>query len=312
MKKSTGKNFTEPKHANALMTPWTWIMVVLCFVFTAAGCATRETKEEVTIPVTDQAVLLSTGDKWHDLHPMVAHALGTVDGRTETNSKEAFIHSYGAGQRVFEADFSMTSDGHLVVRHDFEQISYYNLEQVPGDELVMDYETFMNTKIKYLYTHLDADALCGLLAIYPDAYLITDTKNSDEKTVRLQFTLFSEAVLKHDGLDKRVIVQIYNKDMYETVKNVYPFENFIFTLYQTADPDYEDIAAFCAENGIGVLTIASERFSPTVAQIFHKRGVKVYVHTINRADTMAIMTGYGADGFYSDYITPGDYEEITG
>ncbi len=288
--------------------------VLLCCLPVSSGCAEMRDISAGTSPAeTNKAFIEPSSGRWHDEHAMVAHALGTVEGRTETNSKEAFTESYEAGQRVFEADFTLTSDGFLVVRHDFEQISYYNLEQVPGKNPVMDHETFMKSKIKYLYTHLDAAALCGLLASHPDAYLITDTKNADEKTVKRQFELLCEAIEKTDpSLYERFIIQIYSEEMLGYVKSVHPFGNFIFTLYQLADPDYEQIALFCAENGIEVMTVSSERFSPSLAETFHSRGVKVYVHTVNRADSLALMAGYGADGFYSDYITPSDYREITG
>ncbi|MHB1151122.1 MAG: phosphatidylinositol-specific phospholipase C/glycerophosphodiester phosphodiesterase family protein [Eubacteriales bacterium] len=300
MKKNININFK--KHS----VPFA-VCILLVFILAVSDC----TREETSPVIQNITVIKSSGNRWHDTHAIVAHALGTVRGRIETNSKEAFTESYESGQRVFEADFSLTSDGFLVVRHDFEEISYYNLEQVPGDNLVMDHETFMKSKIKYLYTHLDADTLCELLTQYPDTYLITDTKYSDDKTVKIQFKLLSEAVLRHDpSLYDRIIVQIYNEAMLDSVKSVYPFGNYIFTVYQIAEPDYEEIGRFCAENQIEVMTIASARFSPAVAETLHSRGVKVYVHTVNRADSMAMMAGYGADGFYSDYITPADYEEI--
>lgn len=300
MKKNTNINFK-------MRTVLPAVCILLAFICAVSGCS----REEAPPVILNQTVIKPSGNQWHDAHAIVAHALGTVEGRTETNSKEAFIESYAAGQRVFEADFTLTSDGFLVVRHDFEEISYYNLEQVPGEKLVMDHETFMKSKIKYLYTHLDADTICELLTQYPDTFLVTDTKYSDAETVDLQFKLLSEAIEKHDpALYERIIIQIYSEEMLDSVKGVYPFSHYIFTVYQIADPDYEEIGRFCAENQIEVMTIASERFSPTVAETLHSRGVKVYVHTVNRADSMAMMTGYGADGFYSDYITPADYKEI--
>ena len=89
--------------------------------------------------------------------------MGEYDGKIETNSQEAFISSWENGYRVMEADFIYTSDGVLVVRHDFDKDgSYYRLEIEPGSNLVMDSNTFQNKKIIYeqtpmtvSYTHLD-------------------------------------------------------------------------------------------------------------------------------------------------------------
>jgi len=41
---------------------------------------------------------------------IIAHAAGAVNGRTYTNSLEAFEYNYAKGHRFFEVDFSWTSD----------------------------------------------------------------------------------------------------------------------------------------------------------------------------------------------------------
>ena len=43
----------------------------------------------------------------------IAHALGGYDNKTYTNSLEAFDYFYGLGQRFFEADITVTTDGFL-------------------------------------------------------------------------------------------------------------------------------------------------------------------------------------------------------
>ena len=54
-------------------------------------------------------------------------------------------------------DFIYTSDGALVVRHDFDADgSYYRLEIEPGSNLVMDSNTFQNEKIIYEQTPMTA------------------------------------------------------------------------------------------------------------------------------------------------------------
>ena len=50
---------------------------------------------------------------------VIAHALGTVDGTEGLNCLEGFLEHYAQGVRVFEADFRMTSDGYVVLRHDW-------------------------------------------------------------------------------------------------------------------------------------------------------------------------------------------------
>ena len=88
--------------------------------------------------------------KWYEQNRLVAHALGAIEDKKETNSKEAFIHSWENGYKVLEADFSLTSDGVVVVRHDFDQDSYYNLEQqVQNGSTAMTANRFVNEKINF-------------------------------------------------------------------------------------------------------------------------------------------------------------------
>ena len=63
---------------------------------------------------------------WREGNTLVAHALGEVDGKIETNTKEAFLSSWSRGFRAMEADFTYTSDGVLVVRQIFNMRNSMN------------------------------------------------------------------------------------------------------------------------------------------------------------------------------------------
>ncbi len=242
-------------------------------------------------------------------YPVIAHALGTVDGRRETNSKDAFLASYAAGQRVFETDLQLTSDGALVARHDWDQMSYYNLEQKYVG--VMNHQTFLDTPICFYYTPLDFDGLLELLAQHPDAWLVTDSKQTSQEAVRAQLRAMTAAVERagDPSLWNRIIVQIYHQEMYDWVREETGVTNFIFTLYQIENPDYEQIGAFCQQRGIPAVTMNTSRLTVEHRDILRSYGCKIYVHTVNRLRDMLEMS-WGADGFYSDYVTPEELREV--
>jgi len=251
--------------------------------------------------------------KWYEGNPLVAHALGEVDGRTETNCKEAFENSWANGIRVVEADFSITKDGALVVRHDFDQNSYYIAEQkVLGGSTEMTLERFQNEKINYRYTSLTAAQLIQLLNEYPDMYLVTDTKATDLGIVKKQFGLFAEMAknLGREDVLERVIPQIYNEGMYDVIQGTYPYKNYIYTLYQTQNPDYEKIGSFCVAKGIDVVTINHEVVNPNNIKKLTGKGLHVYAHTLNRLLDYQVMLNYGVTGIYTDTLKPWDLESI--
>ncbi|NCC15985.1 MAG: hypothetical protein EOM28_06495 [Clostridia bacterium] len=244
---------------------------------------------------------------WQENNPLVAHALGEADGKIETNSKEAFLASWGNGFRAMEIDFTYTSDGVLVARHDFEADgTYYRLEQEANAPLVMDSKTYQNSKIVYDQTPLTAVDILALMAEYPDVYLITDTKDTDQATVQKQFSdlkKIAEAMEQPQVLE-RIVPQIYNEEMYDWVKEIYPFQEWIYTLYLNYYPNYPEIADFCVEKGIGTVTIEYARVTKEVLNTLHAKGIKVYAHTINRYKQFEDLLALGLDGIYTDRIKP--------
>lgn len=247
---------------------------------------------------------------WHDEYQMIAHAFGIVDGYVETNSLEAFHESYEKGIRVFEGDFQMTSDGVLVLRHNFEIYSYYTLgQQIEDGALLMDEAQFRSTLIHNKYTPLTAMDLVELLLEYDDAFLVTDTKDLEENIVRAQFLQLAKCVyLAGDpSLFERIIVQIYYEDMYDIVSDVYPFEHWIFTLYQLYNPDMHEIGQFCVEKGIEVVTMPQASARLEKSEILHGYGLKVYTHTVNKSYEVRYGLNSGIAGFYTDSLLPEDY-----
>ncbi len=250
--------------------------------------------------------------KWYDENRLVAHALGAIEDKKETNSKEAFIHSWSNGYKVMEADFCLTSDDTLVVRHDFDQDSYYNLEQIVNGSTEMTTSRFSNEKINFRYTSLTATQLLYLMAEYEDVYLITDTKYTDTERIQKQFHAIvntAKTMGREDILD-RIVVQIYNTEMLSTIKEIHPFTNWIYTLYQTPNPDYEQIAVFCSENGVDVVTINYEAVKKENIQKLTAKGIKVYAHTVNRILDFKRMLDAGCYGIYTDYIKPYDLDLV--
>ena len=241
--------------------------------------------------------------------PVFAHAMGTVAGRADTNCLDAFLENYAAGQRVFEVDLQLTSDGHLVARHDWEQNAYDNTEQEFAG--VMDWETFMHTPICFFYTPVDIDTLVSLMQEYPDVCFVTDGKDTDEDTVRAQIREIARAIDEagDPSLWDQVIVQIYHEDMYGWVAEEAPVTNWIFTLYKLRSPNYDEIGAFCQEHDIPVVAMSYERLNEESSGTLHSYGRLVYVHTVNRLSS-AVRMSPAADGFYSDCITPSQLEAV--
>lgn len=246
---------------------------------------------------------------WYEKYPVICHALGkTQEGDTLTNSKEAFLYNYAQGQRVFEADIQITSDGCPVLRHDWnsdlgqgESFGWTQEKQWP-----VTVQEFLDAPIYEKYTPLTLEDWFAIMEQYSDIYFVTDTKLSSEATIENQFRLLVDAAVQrgHEDLLSRIIVQIYYKEMYDLVMSVYPFQNFIWTLYYIGYNEPQDISDFMTEKSIPVLTMPSSWWGKEKLADFPDNSIKVYVHTVNDESECRLRIDQGVSGFYSDVIGP--------
>ena len=235
--------------------------------------------------------------------PLIIHAMGLVEGIPYTNSLEAFQAHYANGQRYFETDFSVTSDDRLVAKHDWEGgwqegIDY---EHVPTEEF------FVNTPIFGKYTPLSLRDIMLLMQQYEDVYIITDTTDVDPVMARKDISILVETAGEMNAMDvlDRFVIQFYNTEMYEAIKDLYDFPNYIFTLYAVWSGDekeFADYCRFCVVNGVRTITMWDYRYAdnPKIPQIAERYGIAIYVHTVNDRETAQKMFSLGVYGLYTD------------
>ena len=106
---------------------------------------------------------------------LVAHAGGAVNGVAYTNSREALDAHYAAGYRLFELDFEWTSDGHLVLVHDWAKTSWFT--GVPSH--VFSYAEFAGAARRDGLHSMTFEDLRAWLVTHRDALVVTDTKASN-------------------------------------------------------------------------------------------------------------------------------------
>ncbi len=243
-------------------------------------------------------------------NPIVAHALGAVDGVEGLNCLEGFKAYYDAGVRVFEADLRMTSDGFVVLRHDW----IGNLQDGVDQSHIPTLEEFLAKPILGKYTPLSFRDLLLLMAQYPDICIVTDTKFTDAEPVTAQFRAMLDEARKlgMSYLFDRMVIQVYSPEHFAVVDGLYHFPHYIYTLYQESFGKTEDAfrrkAIFCEENGVMGIALWEEWWNPDYLPIADWRHLKVYVHTVNSANTAQKLLRGGVDGIYSDTLTPRDME----
>jgi len=231
---------------------------------------------------------------------MIAHAMGSVGGESYTNSYEAFVTNYNKGFRLFEADLIMTSDGKIAARHDWAEKVQPDLPVSPGQAPTLS--QFKHSRIYGKYQPLSWEDIINLMTLYPDVYVIVDSKETDIPKIRKQFeTLVGDAVNADPEILQRVIPEIFNPEMYDTVMDIFPFPHKMYSLYQTR-ASADSIVSFVKAKHITAVAMPVARtiISPTLIHRLNKLGVKSYVHTVNSAVVMNGLREVGAYGFYTE------------
>lgn len=249
-------------------------------------------------------------------HKVVAHAMGGINGHTYTNALDAFVANYEQGTRVFEVDLLLTTDGELVARHEWTgNMSRLlgQLEVLPAAKqgTVLSYAEFMDSPILNIYSPLDLDKIFDLMVAYPDAYIVTDTKELDPGLAAQQFELIVHTAERRDpSLLSRIVPQIYSRDMLELINQVHVFPEVIYTLYQSQDSN-EAVIEFVKETGVDI-TMPAPRAEKSFVQKLKRAGARIYVHTLNDEKEIAELSHLGVDGFYTDFVSEDDIGSIRG
>ncbi|MDR6998922.1 phosphatidylinositol-specific phospholipase C/glycerophosphodiester phosphodiesterase family protein [Neobacillus niacini] len=239
--------------------------------------------------------------EWVKENKIIAHGMGGVEGKRVTNSLKAFQYNYTKGIRVFEVDLVFTTDGHLVARHDWHTYMYPFLgQEKKADQLSL--QEFKGLKIHKGWEPLSVYDLIILMEKYPDVYFVTDTKLDNARVIAEVAAQFSKV---DRSLLQRVIPQVYSPEDYRKIKEIYPFENLILTLYRSS-MSQENVLAFTRKSDLKVVTLSQRQAQESFIERLKRQGISVYVHTINNKVEAKTLLNQGVSGIYTDYLSLND------
>ena len=245
---------------------------------------------------------------------IVGHSFGAVSDEgnfySYTGAREAFEENYKKGYRTFEVDLEITGDDKVVLRHDWDQA----IQEGISSANIPSQDEFLAVPIMGKYTPLSFQDLCMIMQEYPDIWIVTDSKYSDGENVKKQFNIMVSTAKECGAAEvlDRLVIQIYNEDMYEALQEVYPFKSFIFTLYQRWGGEPEELAGickWCVEHDVDVITMWHYHWNEEIRAIADRYDRDVYVHTVNDVPAAIDLKENGVKGIYTDMIKPEELEE---
>lgn len=234
---------------------------------------------------------------------LIGHALGGVEGKTYTNSREAFVQSVLAGRTIVEVDLQFTRDG-IVAFHD-EVLSRFMESDARTDSLTTD--EFLEHRVLGAYTPLSLEQLLELLQRHPNVTLITDTKRN---TATMLATVVKIARRKDPALLERIVPQIYDLKELAQINVAHHFPRVVLTLYRTKATDDEVENFVKREPQVVAVTMSESRFSSALAIAVREAGKDAFVHTINDPQRARQFLEHGANGVYTDFLTADNFSAI--
>jgi len=120
---------------------------------------------------------------------LVAHAGGGTSGGRHSNSLEAIEKAHAAGFSWFEVDLSFTSDGELVLLHDWAATWRYWFGGSSAGRLIgrltpnspVSLEAFKEASMRGDRTQLSFSSLCNWMMERPDTVFFLDPKDHPER-----------------------------------------------------------------------------------------------------------------------------------
>ena len=226
---------------------------------------------------------------------IVGHAMFGIDGISYTNSKEAFLNGYKNGLRVFEIDLELTSDDKLVLIHDWNNYKY-----IPSSK------EFLKQKIRDKYTALSIEDVLLLLKIYPDIWIISDSKYIQKELIIKEFKYLVESAKKLNLVKEleRFVIQLYYQDMYSIVESVYHFNNYLYTMYVNWEYNLNHFEEICewGKDKLRGIVLSKEFYNVNLLKIVNKYNLDLYLHTVNDVFEAKKYFKDGVRGIYSDFI----------
>lgn len=236
-----------------------------------------------------------------------------MDDKVYLNSKEGFLKAYESGCRLFEVDLAETSDGTWVCRHTWKQ----SLGQWKGDaKKVLTEKKFCAAPLYGKYTPMTFRDLAELLKDYPDAYILIDAKKYSSRNYDntvADYGTYLEIAREAAGEEvlAQIIPEIYNESMFEGAASVYPFTSYMYSLWQEYTiEEMEKIADFCKEKGIPAVTVNYQHWTTEVQKLFEKRGLTVFLYTLNDLEKAKVFVKEGVAGFCTDTMKETDFVTV--
>ncbi|MBI4789860.1 MAG: glycerophosphodiester phosphodiesterase [Chloroflexi bacterium] len=247
---------------------------------------------------------------------VVAHRGGSA--LAPENTLGAFTNALQIGVDMVETDVHVSKDGELVIMHDPSVSTTTNGSGQIGDLLLADIKK-LNAAAKF------ADAKWSPQEVPTLAQVLDTVKGKTGIQIEIKLTAGNA---RYPGIERKVVDQVNARGMadqvivisfdFPTIKAIKAIDARIKT-GALARADYLSSRGNNSEKIVEdvIATTGADYFMPTsgpvteaLVKAVHGRGIKIGTWTVNTAEEMRRLAGWGVDGITSD--RPDELKKVLG
>ena len=241
----------------------------------------------------DATTTITHADTWMSVgNGVVASGLGGWNDLAGTNSREAFLHNYRQGFRLFEMNTQFSFDGIL--------FGIRESHRTPG-------LTFDQEQEQALYTLMPFEEIATLMVTYNDWQLIIDPQyqNNLHAIVRtIEYIISTINRIDPDLID-RIIIQVPYQHWYYFLVSNFPFSAYIYNLHSSDDVDTDTQALeFIERTRIPAVRMSIDRATPEFLEALRNLDVSVFFNAANELHQTRTLFNLGIAGVFTDFFTP--------
>ena len=195
----------------------------------------------------------------------------------QENTLTAFKTAYAMGVNAFETDIQLTKDGFLILAHDY----------------LLNKKAIKNYSLREL-KKLGLCTLEDLLAILDKkSFLNIEIKNDDNIYPEIEEKL--AVCLKKYGLDKNphILISSFYLPSLQKVKTILPNLKIGRLTKEFNLKEIELLQPYS-------VNMSYKRINKNIIDICHKRGIKVFIYTVNDLSLFERLKKDGVDAVFSD------------
>lgn len=224
---------------------------------------------------------LNSKDKFFTDISIITHAGGGLQGLSYLNCKEAFGLYYKQGNRVFEYDVDISSDGKYIVTH--------------ADSPVTE-EEHLSSVYDGRFSPITIKECLSNLISHSDIKLIFDCKFRELK----EFAQFIVDNCSNEEALDRVVIQVFEEKNIHEIREVYDFKMLHVCMYNA---DYVEIANCCIRNNIGAVSVPVKAIDERTGwDVFEKSNICAFAYSVNKLSDYKKLKDKKFAGVFSDFL----------